>query len=157
MTTLRQQVHKSIKEHPRDITDLFRSIALFIPEDHRLSSVTAGILESLKFSPPEHHRFFLGQFLRQMDAHFPESQVPIAPWWVRVIFVLITGGSPESEELIASFDHQQTAEPQITLDEWLEDWAEAVESGQSSISRAEAERRWKKMKSDDDGDVQSSE
>lgn len=34
----------------------------------------------------------------------------------------------------------------MTLEQWLEEWAEAVESGQSSISRAEAERRWKQMK-----------
>jgi hypothetical protein len=31
----------------------------------------------------------------------------------------------------------------MTLEEWLEEWAEAVADGQSSISRAEATRRWR--------------
>ena len=30
----------------------------------------------------------------------------------------------------------------ISLEDWIDEWAEAVESGQSSISRAEAIRRW---------------
>lgn len=33
----------------------------------------------------------------------------------------------------------------MTLEEWLEEWAEAVADGQSSISRAEAIRRWREQ------------
>ena len=32
----------------------------------------------------------------------------------------------------------------MTLERWLEEWEEAVESGQSSISREEAVKRWEK-------------
>lgn len=35
-----------------------------------------------------------------------------------------------------------------TLEEWLEEWADAVESGQSRISRFEAERRYHKVHKD---------
>jgi hypothetical protein len=104
MTTLRHAIHKSIKEHPRDITDLMRAIALFIPDDHHLTKVATSCFESLKFSPPEHHAWILRQFLGQINAHIPESQVLNGPWWVRAICILITGGSPESDELIASLD-----------------------------------------------------
>jgi len=39
----------------------------------------------------------------------------------------------------------------MTLEEWLEEWAEAVADGQSSISRDEAVRRWKAQEEGDDG------
>ena len=36
----------------------------------------------------------------------------------------------------------------ISLEDWIDEWAEAVESGQSSISRAEAIRRWNQYQLD---------
>ena len=36
----------------------------------------------------------------------------------------------------------------ISLEDWMDEWAEAVESGQSSISRAEAIRRWNQYQLD---------
>ena len=36
----------------------------------------------------------------------------------------------------------------IRLDDWMDEWAEAVECGQSSISRAEAIRRWNQYQLD---------
>ena len=38
-------------------------------------------------------------------------------------------------------DEHDDAQP--TYDEWMEGWEAAVLDGQSSISRAEAERRWR--------------
>lgn len=46
----------------------------------------------------------------------------------------------------------------MTLEEWLEEWAEAVADGQSSISRAEAERRWRQSgKAKEEGDSDDNE
>ena len=36
----------------------------------------------------------------------------------------------------------------ISLEDWIDEWAEAVECGQSSISRAEAIRRWNQYQLD---------
>lgn len=102
MTTLRQNIYKSIKEDPRNVTDLIRSIALFIPGEHQLSKDVASCLESLRFSPPENHLLILGELLNSIGAAFPGDNVLVGPWWIRVICVLVTGGAPASDELIDS-------------------------------------------------------
>lgn len=104
MGKLRTAIYHSILEQPRDIIDLMRAMALFIPDEHPLAKEAAGCLEVLNRSGIELHPMLFGFFLEAVEAEFPKDEPLNGPWWIKAVCVLITGGNYATEELIESLD-----------------------------------------------------
>ena len=104
MSKLRQYIYQTINECPRDPVDLVRAIALFIPDEHPLAKAAAVCLESMNNTPELTHIAILDDFLTALDETFTCQEILSGPWWVKVVCVLITGGSEATEELIESLD-----------------------------------------------------
>jgi hypothetical protein len=99
--SLREKVYQSCIDNPRNLLDLMRSIALFIPEDHELAQSATSVIDSMEFSPPENYHIHYMKFLEDFDDDFSilEHLGIENTYWQKVISILILGGHPSSEEL----------------------------------------------------------
>lgn len=99
VSNLRQIVFKSIDSNPRNMFDLMRAVALFIPEGHELAKVAKSCFESMLFSPPENYEYHFRRFMGEMAYQFSELDVLNGPWWLKVVCILCSGGNGPGEEL----------------------------------------------------------
>ena len=99
MTILQEMVRASIESDHRNLYDLFRAVALFIPDDSELSECANDRMQSMRFSPPENHCLIFLRFREDINDRYAEDEILDGPWWLKVICILFTGGNEDGAEL----------------------------------------------------------
>ena len=87
---LREKTYESLSTAPRDLFDLMRQVALFIPDEHPLADEVEQCMESMAFSPPENLPYLVRRFQEELSTEYSEADTIESPWWFRVIAILLS-------------------------------------------------------------------
>lgn len=89
--TLRQEMFDSTIDNPRNLHELMRNIALFVPDDHMLAASVKKCLSSMSFAPPENMMLYFMRFMSDVHVCFPtEQSILYGPTWIRVVSILVS-------------------------------------------------------------------
>lgn len=94
MTALNEIILQSIKDEPRDIYELARTVCLFIPRGSKLEGVAKSVMESLAFAPKEMAALHFRNLLFALSEEQGEEP---RTWWAMVIAVIVGGGGAQQK------------------------------------------------------------